>query len=237
MSDDSFIREVEEELRNERLKEFWARFGKYVIALAVLIVVGTASYRFFQWYQYDQASKAGDAFMSAVRLSEENKPDEAIAALKAIGAESTTTYKGLANLRLAAELAKKGESQAAIDAYDAVAADGSLDQNMRSIARIRAGMLLVDHGTVADVESRVSQLAGPTAPYRFAAREAMGLAYLKAGDLTKAHGQFTELAGDPATPQNQQRRVQIMLALIASRGGPRTGEEAPATPAAASDEG
>ncbi|MEO1397249.1 MAG: tetratricopeptide repeat protein [Pseudomonadota bacterium] len=233
MSDDSFIREVEEELRNERLQNFWSKYGTYVVALAVLIVVGTASLRIYEWYQFSQASKAGDAFMEAVRLSDDNKTDDAIAALKAIGADSTPTYKGLASLRLASELAKKGESKAAIEAYDALAADGSVNQNLRSIARIRSGMLLVDHGTVADVEGRVGQLAGPSAPYRFAAREAMGLAYLKAGDLSKAHAQFTELANDTATPQNQQRRVRIMLELIASRGGPRIGE--PATAPAAGE--
>jgi len=232
MSDDSFIREVEEELRNERLKDFWSKFGNYIIALAVLIVIGTASYRIYEWYQFDRSSKAGDAFMEAVRLSDENKPDEAIAALKSLGTKNTTTYKGLANLRLAAELAKKGESKAAIEAYDAVAADDSADQNLRTIARVRAAMLLVDHGTIADVESRVGQLTGPSAPYRFAAREALGLAYLKSSDLDKAHAQFTELSNDTATPQNQRRRVRIMLDFIASRGGPRTGDaNAPAAPA------
>ncbi|MEL6947661.1 MAG: tetratricopeptide repeat protein [Pseudomonadota bacterium] len=220
MSDDSFIREVEEELRNEKLKAFWNRFGTWIITLAVLIVVGTASWRFYEWYSLQQSSKAGDAFMEAVRLSDENKPDDAIAKLQSLSGDGTAAYQSLARLRLAAELASKGDSKAAIDAYDAVANDTAVNDNLRSIARLRAGLLLVDHGTVADVESRVSQLAGPTAPYRFSAREALGLAYLKAGDLTKAHAQFTELANDSNTPQNQQRRVSILLDVIASRGGP-----------------
>jgi len=39
MSDDSFIREVDEELRHDRLKSIWDRFGNLLIGLAVLVLV------------------------------------------------------------------------------------------------------------------------------------------------------------------------------------------------------
>jgi hypothetical protein len=48
MSDDSFIREVEEELRSDRLKGFWDRFGPILIGAAILVVVATAGWRGYE---------------------------------------------------------------------------------------------------------------------------------------------------------------------------------------------
>ncbi len=45
-NDDSFIREVNEELRSDQMKGVWRRFGRYIIVVAILIVVGTAKARF-----------------------------------------------------------------------------------------------------------------------------------------------------------------------------------------------
>jgi hypothetical protein len=220
MSDDSFIREVEEELRNEQLQNFWSKYGKLIIAGAVAVVIGVAGYRYYEYSSAQTAASNGDAFMEAVRLSTDGKSDEAIAAFSKIEAEGSEAYQVIAKMRLAAELHKKGESAKAVEAFDAVVADTSADENFRSISRIRAAMILVDSGSVADVESRVTPLMGPNSAYLPSAREALGLAHFKAGDLDKAFEQFDELAKDPNTPSNMRQRVTVMLGLIASQGGP-----------------
>lgn len=220
MSEDSFIREVEEELRTERLQNFWDKYGNYLIAGAVAIVVATGGYRFYEYYSANQSAAAGDSFMEAVRLSDAGKQDEALAAFAKLEGEGGETYRVMALMRGAAELAAKGEKAEAIAKFDAVAADNSANENMRSISRIRAAMLLVDTGTVADVEQRVGELALPGAPYRSSAREALGLAHYQAGDLEKAFKQFEMISKDTDTPTALSQRTSIMLDLIASQGGP-----------------
>jgi hypothetical protein len=51
---------------------------------------------------------------------------------------------------------------------------------------LRAAYLLVDHGSYSDVSAEVEVLAVPGNPARHSAREALGLAAFKAGDLAKA---------------------------------------------------
>jgi hypothetical protein len=43
MSDDSFIREVNEEIRREQAQALWDRFGPALLGIAILIVLGTAA--------------------------------------------------------------------------------------------------------------------------------------------------------------------------------------------------
>ena len=220
MSDDSFIREVDEELRTERFQDFWTKYGKLAIGIAVAIVLATAGYRFYDYYTSKQAADAGDAFMAAVDLAQEGKQDEALAAFEKLEGQGSVTYQSLAQMRGASELAKTGNIEEAVKKFDAIAANASVDDNLRSIARIRAAMLLVDTGSVGDVESRVSPLSAPGAPYRASAREALGLAYYKAGDLENAFKQYNSLVDDSETPQALTQRTRIMMDLIASKGGP-----------------
>ena len=62
---DSFIREVNEELRSEQFRHVWRRFGKIIIATAVIIVLGTAGYRGYEYWLETQASASGDRFLAA----------------------------------------------------------------------------------------------------------------------------------------------------------------------------
>lgn len=225
MSDDSFIREVEEELRNERMKAFWDRWGKFIIGGAVLIVVVVAAWRSFEYYQASQAASAGDAFMEAVDLAETGKRDAALAALGEIQSGSTDAYRALAGLRAAAELAEAGKVTEAIAAYDSIVEDSNVEENFRSIARLRAGFLLVDEGGVSDVQGRVGPLTAPAAPYRSSAREALALAHYKAGDLDEAARQLKAIVEDEGTPNSLRQRAILMADLIVSQGGPQAVEQ------------
>ena len=220
MSDDSFIREVDEELRSDRMQQFWSRYGKIVLAVAAAVIIGTAAYRYYEYSRTAKAQANGDAFMAAIQLAETGKSDDAIAAFRALEKEASPVYKSMAGIRAASELAAKGDVAEAIKQFDAVAADSAADENMRAIARIRAGMLLVDSGSVTEVEARVGPLSAPGAPYRASAWEALGLAYYKAGDLENAFKQFEALKKDSDTPVAMRQRGTIMLDLIAANGGP-----------------
>ena len=55
MSD--IIREVDEELRRERMMKLWERYGIYVVAVAVLVVVAVGGWRVWEWYSTREAGK------------------------------------------------------------------------------------------------------------------------------------------------------------------------------------
>lgn len=220
MSDDSFFREVDEELRSETLQNFWQRYGKVLIGVAVAIVVGVGGWNYYEYSKRTEAAASGDAFMEAVDLAEEGKNDEALAKLQALENEASPTYRALARLRAASELAAKGDKPAAVAEFDAVSADNAVDQNLRSIARVRAGYLMVDVGSVNDVQTRVSPLTSASGPYRFSAQEVIGLAHFKAGELQEAFDQFSDLSASPDVPAAMRQRIGVMLGVIAARGGP-----------------
>lgn len=227
MSD--IFREVDEDIRREQFKKLWDRYGIYVIALAVLIVVATAGVRGWQYWQERQAQETGDRFVAALDLAKAGKPQDAEAAFAEIVKDGSGGYPTLARFRLAVAKAEGGDAKGAVADLDAIAADGSAPSLIRDMARLRAALILADTASLADLQTRIGTLAGTGNPWRSSAREILGLAAWRAGDLATAQKYFDEIVKDQDKPQGVGTRAELMLSLI------RAKQETPA--AAAKPEG
>ncbi len=215
---DSFIREVNDELRSEQLSGFWRRFRPFIIGGAALIVLGTAGYRGYEYWHTHNASVYGDAFLSALNMAKEGKTDEALTALQDLEKNGGGAYPVLARLRAATLLSEKGDKAGAVSAFNAVASDTSVPQVLRDLAKMRAAWILIDTGTYQQVSAEVEVMATQSQGMRHSAREALGLSAYKAGDMAKAKQWFQEIANDAESPRNVANRAQIMLDTIAASG-------------------
>lgn len=218
MADDNFIREVNEEFRKEKLHALWDRYGAAVIALVVLIIVGTAAYVGYRYWDETRANRSGDAYSQALALAGSGKSEEALAAFAQLEKDGYGAYPLLARMRAATVKADSGDVAAAVADFDAVAADGKIASVLRDMARLRAALLLVDHGSFADVSSRVEPLTGDTNPLRHSAREALGLAAWKDGKKADALKLFDQIVADEAAPRGVRERATMMAGLIRGSG-------------------
>jgi hypothetical protein len=218
MSD--IFREVDEDLRREQLRKLWDRFAPWVIGAAVLIVVVVAGYKGWEYWKLRQAQASGDRFIAALQLADQGKHDEAITALAALEKNGSGDYPILAGFRIAAEKAATGDHAGAIAEYDAIAARGGLSDDIRTLARLRAALLVVDEVDFPDLKKRIGDLATVGNPWRHSAREILGLGAWRAGDLAAAKSYYDEISNDQETPADLRQRSQLMLALIAAAQSP-----------------
>lgn len=218
MSDDSFFREVNEELRKDQASALWDRYGPAAIALAVLIVAATAGYVAYDYWVQKRANRSGDAFSQALTLANEGKNDEALGALKALQTDGYGAYPILARMRAATVLEAKGDFAGAVAEFDAVAADTSIPQPIRDMANLRAAMVLVDNGSYDDVARRAEPLTGGTNTLRASALEALGLSAWKEGRAADALKLFDQITADNAASRNTRERASMMGDLIRGSG-------------------
>ena len=218
MSDDSFIREVEEELRSDKLNTFWSKYKILIIGGAAAIVLGTAGKQGWDYWQNSVSAASGDRFLEAVELSNEGNHEDAIASLEALTVDGSGQYPALAQIRLAAEYAKNGDPEKAVEAFDAIAEDTSFDESLRSVARLRSGLLLVDYGSYDDVSERLLSMADTGKSFRHSAREGLGLAAWKAKDYKQALVWFEAITQDIQAPAGVRERARIMMQLLAGQG-------------------
>ena len=227
MSNDTIFREVDEELRGDRMRNFWKRFGPYVIGAAVAIVVLVAVNEGWSWWQKSQASQASDKFYAALEIAEGTDVAAAQKAFEDVEAGSPAGYATLAKFRLAGLLAAEGKTDEAIAAYDALA-NSEPNQQLKALALVFAANLFVDRGDVAAVEQRVGALASADNALRNAARETIGLAQFKAGDLDAAVATLNEILADPLTNQEMAGRIQVYVAQLIAMGAKDPAAEAAA---------
>lgn len=211
--------EVDEEVRRERLKQLWDRYGIFVIALAVLIVIGIGGWRGYEWWQAKKAAAAGAQFEQAVSLSEKGKQKEAEAAFEKIAKEAPSGYQTLARFRAAAGLVKSNPAEAA-KAYDKLSTDPAIGPTLQDLATVRAGLLQVDTVSFGDLERKLAPVTAAGRPFRATARELLALSAWGHHDYKQARHYIDLLMGDPETSPAMRGRVQILAALIASTAKP-----------------
>ena len=204
--------EVDEAVRREQLTKLWERYGNLVIALAVLVVAGVGAWRGYDYWQTKKAIEFGSQFTAAAVLSEQGKHQEAEQAFARIAAEGNAGYRVLARLREAEELAQR-DPKAAVAAYDDIAASSATRQPLRDFATLRAGMLLADTAPLAELTRRLEPIAGPGAPFRHSAREALAFAAWKAGDTAAMRKWMQLIRDDPETPSAVRERIDVLTAV------------------------
>jgi hypothetical protein len=211
------FQEVDEEIRREQFKKLWQRFGTYIIAACVLVVLGVGAWRGYDWWETKKAAESGAAFEQAVTLEESGKLQEAEAAFAKLAADGTAGYRVLSRLREAAALARS-DPKAAIKSYDDLAADRGAGQVIDDLAALRAGFLLVDSAPYAESRTRLEPLTGADRPFRDSARELLALSAWRQGDMSAARQWTDIIVADPRTPAGARSRAQVLSELIAAGG-------------------
>jgi hypothetical protein len=217
-NDDTFIREVNEELRSEQLQSAWKRFRPVIIAVAVLIVVGFAGSEIFNWWQARESSASGDRFLTAIKAADEKKTDEAMKELDALTKDGFGAYPVLARMRLATLKAEKGDAKAAIADFLAMGQDSATPKAMRNVAKIRAAWLMVDNSTYDEIAAQIEELAAATSPVRHSARETLGLSAYKAGNFAKSKEWLQQIVDDNDAPAGARTRARMIIGLITASG-------------------
>ena len=210
--------EVEEDLRAERARRLWQRFGTPFFFALLLALAGVGGWRGWQWYQSRERDTAATAFMEAHRATEAQGADLAAMATRFQGlvADAPEGYRVLARLRAAALKAETGDRDAALALYDQVANDGSADPLYRELASLMWVLRSMDTAEPAALLARLAPLARPGQPWSASARELQGLVELKAGQRETAKRTLEALANDANAPQTIRDRAGRIASGLAS---------------------
>lgn len=220
MKNENFIREVDEEIREERLLGFWQSYGVPLLSALMAFLIAVAAYEAYFSWQSHKSQKIGDAFLSALQQADSKDTDKALKALKAVSESGFGGYPTLANFRIASLEAAKGNYQASVARLDKMAQDSSVGEALRIYARLKAANLLAEHGNFADVEKRIKDLTVAKDPKNqhdsvvSLANETLGLAALKAGDRAKALLYLKAAESAAHAEIGVGARVQILLDVL-----------------------
>ena len=213
MSD--IFREIDEELRRDNLHKLWSRYGRYVIAAAVLVLVVAGAIVAWRDHQLSERRAQSTRYASALALARDGKEADAVKVFETIAQEGGG-YAVLASFEEGAWLAKSGDRKAAIAIYDRIAGASELDSRLRELAVLLSVMQGIAE---SDPHSTIERLASLTASgnsWRPTALELTAIARFSSGDRSGALDLYKSLADDPTAPSGLRARAAEMAAALGS---------------------
>lgn len=220
MSD--IFREVEEEVRRERLEKIWKEYGDYIVAAAALLILAAAGFRLWTYYESRERARASDQYLAAEQLMESGQARAAAQIFARLGQNAPGGYAKLSQLQGANALSVSGNTPEALAIYRKLASDN--DELISAIARIRAAWFLVEGAPKTEVESLIAPLAGDASPWKPIAREILAYADYHAGAIKQARAEFQALAKDPKSPSGVRGRSQAMATFLGAGAGQDVGK-------------
>lgn len=206
------FREVDEEVRRERLKRIWQRYQTLILGTVALIIFAAGGWRYYEFQQNRRAAEVGTYFDNAMALAEAGRHDEAEKAFAQVVRVGTSGYRDLARMRLAAEIALR-DPAAAIASYGQIANDPSTERALRDLATLRAATLHIDAGSYQEARKLLEPLAVAGHDFRHTARELIVLAAWKGGDMASIKKLYLTIVADRDTPPPVRSRIEMLLAL------------------------
>ncbi|MBO6549754.1 MAG: tetratricopeptide repeat protein [Rhizobiales bacterium] len=217
MVDDNVFREVDEELRRERLEKLWEKYGTIVIGAIALLILGVAGSIWWQNQQVSKRQAAGDQFIQALRDVAKADTDKADEKFKALIESSPKGYEIMSRLHLASNLAAKGQTGEAEILYKKVTLNPSADKILRDYAKLNLAILKLENATYEETSKALSEFTKAGAIWQNTANEVVALAAFKEGKFDTAKTKFSDILTNKSTPSALKRRAQIMMDVISSR--------------------
>lgn len=206
MSDSAAFHEVDEAVRKDELKAWWSRYGTWIVAAAVVVVVAVAA--LVGWRQYDASQRAeASAAYSAALAKIVQDPAAARAEFEKQASSAPEPYRSLAAL-IAAQLREPLDAQVAALATVAPTLSSA---ELTDLANVIAAFKSMDSSKAEEMVAKLEPLAGPDRPFRLSVRELEALVAARKGDTKRARELWTEIAKDPQAPQGAAQRAGAML--------------------------
>jgi hypothetical protein len=235
VNEDTFLREVDEELRRAQMLGAWRRYGRAALVALGVALIALAAFLWWRDHQARQAGEQGEQLMQAFGEMDSGKASAADARLRKLAGSSHDGYRVAALLSQADGLLVKGDRKGAAALYTRIADDGGLAQPYRDVALLRAVSAEYDSLPPARIIERLKPLAVEGKPWFPSAGEMSALAYLKLGQQQNAASILAAIARDrEAPPSIRSRALQMASSLGADMGGIAAPDSPqPAAPAAA----
>lgn len=218
---DTFVQEVDESLRQDRMLVLFKRFGPFLAALVVLVFLGLIGWDFWRNNQAAKSDKQSERYLAAQLLlrSPTGEPlapaqlELAQGEFERLSGEGPRQYRAMARMQRAALLQQGGDLEAALAEFDA-AAEQAPDATMKESAQLRAAYIAAEIKDFAELRRRLAPLIASESRFSFLARQLLGIEALEAGDLVLARETMRGLVLALDAPAGVRETAELALAAL-----------------------
>jgi hypothetical protein len=211
---DTFVREVDENLRRDRLRDFFQENGTWLVVALVVFLAASGGLIWLQQHKEKNAEAHVEQLAQIYKDIGVGNTSKVPQQLDDLSNSESKAVRATAMFTRAAFALQQNDTKLAIATYKKIADDSSLPHAYRDAATIRQTALEFDQLQPQDVITRLQTLAKPGNPWFGSAGEMTALALVKQGKKQEAGQLFATIAKDKSAPdQLRARAVQIAGSL------------------------
>lgn len=213
-NNEAFLREVDEELRRDQMRDFWTRRGLILIAVLAIALAAFGGWLYWQHRQTNAAEDQGERFSTALDDVGAGQREKAMPVFADLAKEGTPGYRAMSKMMQADLALEKQQLPAAAAIFGEMAADTTLPQPIRDLALIRQTSAQFDTLPPQQVIQRLKPLAVKGNAWLGSAGEMVAIAHLKLKQNREAGAMFQLVAQDEGVPETLRSRAVQMAGVL-----------------------
>lgn len=222
-TDEAFLREVDEAVRQDLLLTYWRRWGRLTVGVIVVGLLVFAGVLYFQNRSERTASHQGESYDVALEQMKSGQDAKAGPELAKLASTGNPGYRAMARFAEANMLVKKKDLKGAAAKYSEIAGDTKVAEPWRNLALVRQTLVEFDTLKPEVVINRLRGLAVPDSPWFGPAGELVAAAYVRQGKNDQAGRLYRQLGDSDKVAPNLRQRASEMAGLYG--GAPAKSEE------------
>jgi hypothetical protein len=211
---DTFLREVDDALREDQLRSLLRTRGAPIAAVIIGGLIGLAGYLWYAEHQKALVEGQGETYTMALDQLQAGRTQTAVQTMAPLAKDGNPGYRAAVKLIDAGIAQQQSKDTEAAKTFAAIAADSALPGPYRDLAAIREVATNFDKLAPQVVIDRLRPLALPGKAWFGSAGELVAQAYLKQGKAEAAGALLASIAKDKTVPDSLRRRTRQLAGQL-----------------------
>ena len=212
--EDAFIREIDEELKNEKLKRIWDKYGLLIIIFVTLAVFSAVSYETFFAWKEKQNQKMSDTFAYALNMQNQGNFAQADKILSSLIESNRGIYANIAEMQKVNLLLEQNQKEDAFNILQNIIEDSSFNPHIQNVARLKLASYKLDNAPAEEIKNILQPLLNQQNLWEISANEFLAMLAVREKDFPLALELYQKISTNPSTPETMKIRALDMINLL-----------------------
>ena len=173
MSD--ILRQIDEDLRKDRLREIWKRYGLYAATLILVIILSVIGYQINISLDKSKNEKLVEIYFDAI--SKDNSNIEAFTKLDELIKSDNNYLASIAGLKKVELLLKNGDNENSIIELEKILINKENDETIRNLAAYKLLMTNIETLNINDFKSYIEVNESDKSDFNYLFMELLAIKY------------------------------------------------------------
>lgn len=213
-ADDILFREINEELKQEKMRNFWKKYGILATVVVIAALTFAVSFESIKAWQNKKAQTWSDAYAYAYNLQIQGKYDESIAVFKDIEQQNGGIYRDIAQMQIANILLEQAKNDEALTVLTALVNNPDANANIQNMAVFKLASYKLDNAPREEVEALLNRLIIDNGSWVNVAKEMKAMLEIREGNLSQALEIYNDILNNNELSDTLKSRVQDMISVL-----------------------